>query len=125
MYAQKITVAAPVDGSGNATVFSPVLTGRIINVIYVADGSTPYDNTVDFTITGEDSGLSILSQTNVAAGFTLQPRQPTHSQAGAAALYAAGGTAVNDHIYLGGERIKIAIVQGGVSKTGQFVFIVS
>jgi hypothetical protein len=51
---------------------------------------------------------------------TWAPRQPTHTTAGAASLYAAGGTAVNDHICLANERVKIVLAQGGSAKAGVF-----
>jgi hypothetical protein len=52
------------------------------------------------------------------------PRQATHSTAGAAALYAAAGTAVNDKIALANDRIKIVIASGGNTKTGVFHFVI-
>jgi len=41
-----------------------------------------------------------------------------HDTSTKAALYAAAGLAVNDRIGIVGERIKVAVAQGGVSKTG-------
>ena len=35
-----------------------------------------------------------------------------------AALYASGGVAVLDRIAIGGDRLKIVVDGGGVSKTG-------
>lgn len=52
------------------------------------------------------------------------PRQPTHSTAGVAALYTAGGTAVGDRIALGRDRIKIVVGSGGNTKTGKFIALV-
>jgi len=93
--------------------------GCVQAIRYVADGSTPYDNTVDFTVTGDVSGLPILTVTNESASNTYYPRAATASVANAAALYAAGGTAVTDLIPVAGERIKIVVAQGGASKTGK------
>lgn len=120
MYVERYTVDLPVNASGDGTAYTPVVTGRVISIQYVADGTTPYDNTVDFTITGEDSGQTIWQESNLSASKTVAPRQATHSTAGAASLYAAGGTAIQDHIYLARERIKIVVAQGGNVKTGQF-----
>jgi len=40
-------------------------------------------------------------------------------------LYAAAGQAVNDPIAIAGERIKVVVAQGGVSKTGTlYVWVV-
>jgi hypothetical protein len=42
-----------------------------------------------------------------------------------AALYAAGGSAVNDLIRLGsGDRVKIVLAQGGNAKVGAFHIVV-
>lgn len=102
-----------VDGIGN-------LTGRIISLTYTktdfADGST-------FTITSEATGQNIWTETGVNATATVAPRQATHSTAGAAALYAAGGTAVNDYIVLAQDRIKVVIASGGDTKTGVFTVV--
>jgi hypothetical protein len=120
MYVNRQTVVVTTDGSGNATAFTEVVTGRVISVQYVADGTVPYASTVDFTITAETTGQAILSATDVSASNQWAPRQPTHTTAGAASLYAAAGTAVNDHICLANERVKIVLAQGGSAKVGTF-----
>lgn len=118
------SVSVTTDGSGAATARTdgPV-SGRLAQIIYTADGSTPYDNTVDFTITGNTTGQSLLAVSNVSASTTYAPRIATCSTTGSAALYAAGGTAVNDLIGIANERIKIVLAQGGATKTGTFTFI--
>lgn len=122
---QSYTVNVTVDASGNATAYtSAVLNGRVLTVIYTADGTSPFDNTVDFTITGETSGQNVWTESNLTASKTVAPRQATHSTAGVASLYAAGGTAVQDYVWLATERVKIVIAQGGNAKTGRLVFIV-
>jgi hypothetical protein len=60
----------------------------------------------------------------VNASAAVYPRAPTHSQAGAASLYAAGGTAVQSPIGLASDRVKIALAQGGATKTGAFHILV-
>lgn len=109
--------AITVDASGNATTTSEqICVGEVFDVQYVASG-TPFDTTVDFTITGAVTGKSIITLTNVAAAFTHHVRAAVVDTAGAARLYAAGGTAVADRIAVS-EPIKIVTAQGGVSKTG-------
>ena len=122
MYAQRHEVSVTTAADGSAEEYSPHIPyGRVVNVIYdVGDFAAG----VDVAITGEQSGQNIWTESNVNASKTVAPRQPTHSQAGVAALYAAGGTAVNDLIRVVGERIKIVIAQGGDTKTGTFTFIV-
>lgn len=125
MYVERYEVTIPTDGSGNGTGFTPTVQGVVRAIRYVPDVSTPYDTGTDFTITGEVSGLAILTVTNVGvAALDFYPRAAVVTVVNAAALYAAGGTAVLDLIALAGERIKIVVVQGTASKTGKFhVFI--
>lgn len=122
MTVRRFEVTALTDGSGNATVYSPYLSGYIQTIEYV---KTDYTNGVDFTLTAEATGESIWAELNVDVAAIRAPRMPTHSQAGVAALYAAGGTAVNDRIALGRDRVKIVIAAGGAAKTGKFIILVA
>lgn len=118
MALQRHVIAATTNGSGDATVYSAYpVHGSVVAVVYV---KTDFANGIDFTITGEQSGIAILTGTDVNATATYMPRGATHSTAGAAALYAAGGTAVLDLIPVAMERIKIVVAQGGDTKTGTF-----
>lgn len=118
----KVTVTT--DGSANATAYSPRISGKLNSVVYVPDGTNPYANTVDMTITAEATGESLISRTNVSAAFNAYPRAATSAADGTASLYASGGTAVQDKLALGNDRIKIALAQGGATKTGVFHFVV-
>lgn len=121
MAIRKFTVTAVTDGTGAATTYSPYLSGYIESVQYV---KTDYANGVDFTITAEATGEGIWTESDVNAAVIKHPRAATHTTAGVAALYAGSGTAVNDRIALGRDRVKIVIAQGGDTKTGAFVITV-
>lgn len=121
---RRVKVTVTTDGSGNATAYTPRVAGKIHSVIYVPDGSIPYTNTVDMTITAEATGESIVSRTNVAAGFATYPRVGTAAADGTAALFAAGGTAVQDKLAIANDRIKIVLAQGGAAKAGAFHFLI-
>lgn len=114
-----VTVVTAADGT--ATAYSPYLSGFIQCLEYV---KTDYADGVDFTITAEATGRALWSESNVNAATIRAPRQATHSTAGVASLYAAGGTAVQDKIALGRDRVKIVLAQGGNAKTGAFVITV-
>jgi hypothetical protein len=118
----KVTVTT--DGSGNATAYSPRVSGKLNSVIYVPDGTNPFANTVDMTITAEATGESLISRTNVSAAFNAYPRVATAAADGTAALFAAAGTAVQDKLAIGNDRIKIVLAQGGATKSGAFHFLV-
>jgi hypothetical protein len=113
-----------VDAAGAATAYLPSsgkCRGLLESIQYekvdFADG-------VDFTITDEETGESLWTDTNINASEIVRPRAPTHDQAGAAKLYASGGTAVGEKIALV-SRIKIVIAAGGVSKSGIFRVLIS
>ena len=121
MFLERHEVAITVDASGNGTGFTPVVSGQVQAIRYVPDGGTPYATGVDVTITGEVSGLPVLTVTDLGTVATqFYPRAATVSPANAANLYAAAGTGVVDRIPVAGERLKIALAQGGVSTTGKF-----
>lgn len=121
MAIRKFTVPVTTNGSGVATAYSPFLSGYISSIQYV---KTDYADGVDFTITSEATGENLWTESNVNAAAVRRPRAATHSTAGVAALYASGGTAVNDRIALARDRVKIVLAQGGDTKSGSFVITV-
>lgn len=122
MYCERHTLSITTDADGAATVYSTTrVTGRIFSVRYVPAGSNELATGADVDLTGEVSGVVIFDKDNIGTtAFTVAPRQPTHDTGGTAALYASGGTAVNDYIVLAGERLKIIVAQGGNTKSGTF-----
>jgi hypothetical protein len=131
MNARRLSVTATTDATGAATVYipsaaavaagAPPLNGRVLTLIYT---KIDFAAGVDFAITAEASGEALWSETDCNASKTVAPRQPTHSTAGAASLYAAAGEPVEDHIVLAEDRIKIVVAQGGDTLTGTFTAIV-
>lgn len=119
---RKHTVAAVSAGDGTGTFYSPYISGYIESIQYV---KTDYTDGVDFTITSEATLDTIWTELNVNAAVIKYPRAATHSTAGVAALYVAAGTAVNDRIALGRDRVKIVLAAAGATKTGAFVITVS
>lgn len=121
MAIRKFTVPVTTASGGGATAYSPWLTGYIESVEYVKDD---FADTVDFTITADETGESILALTNRTTSGVFRPRAATCGTDGAAALYADTGTAVNDRIALGRDRIKVVIAEGGDTKSGAFIISV-
>lgn len=118
MHAEVQQIDIVTDASGDFTGYSAIINGRVLEVRLVVPGAGGLEATTDVTITNEVTGASILTLTDQNGSGTWAPRQPTHSTAGAAALYAAGGTAVNDKIVVAESRIKVVIAQGGNAKAG-------
>lgn len=120
-YAQRLSVTVTTAADGSATVYTdPIQYGLLSQIRYV---KTDFANGSSFTITTEATGETLWAESAVNASATRAPRQATHSTAGAAALYASGGTAVNDKIAIVADRIKIVIASGGDTKTGVFHFV--
>lgn len=118
MYAKRYTVTVTTAADGTATAYTDeAINGPVYSIQYV---KTDYANGVDFAITGETTGLGLWTESDVNASTVRAPRQSTHSQVGAALLYAAGGANVSDFVYLSGERIKFVLAQGGATKVGTF-----
>ena len=115
----KVTLTTAADGT--VIGYSPRLAGKIHAVHYVkgdfADG-------VDFTITAEATGETIWTESNVNASTVRYPRAATHSTAGVASLFAAGGTAVQAPVAIANDRVKLSIAQGGAAKSGTFHLLV-
>ena len=104
-----------VDASGDGIFYSPPLYGHLVSFRYV---KTDFANGIDFVCTLETTGETLWSEDSVDASATRYPRAATHSTAGAASLYVAAGPGVLNRIAIGGDRIKIVVDGGGVSKTG-------
>lgn len=115
-YARNGSVTLTTDASGDATGYIVGLNGLLDRIQYV---KTSFADGVDFTITLDETGETLWTESNVNAAAVRAPRQATHTTAGAAALYAAAGEAVLDRIAIAG-RVKIVIAQGGNAKTGAF-----
>ncbi len=118
----KVTVTTAADGT--ATAYTPRLSGKIHQIEYVKAGTNSYADGVDFTITGEATGVGLWTESDVNASAVRAPRQVTHSQAGAAALYASDGTNIREPVALGNDRVKISLAQGGNAKVGTFHILV-
>lgn len=121
---RRLIVNVTTAADGTVTAFSPKFSGMIHQIEYVKDGSNAFADGVDFTITGEATGVGLWTESNVNATAVRAPRQPTHSQVGAAALYASAGTAVNDRVAMANDRVRIVLAQGGNAKVGRFHILV-
>lgn len=108
---QPVTVTT--DASGDATVYSDPIAGKLHAIIYK---KTDFADTADFTITDEDTTASLWTQANVTASVTKYPRLIAQ---------AAAGTDLTgwyvEPVVTG--RAKVVVAQGGDTKTGTFRFV--
>ncbi len=121
MATRRFVVNVTTASDGSYTGYTPYLSGKICAIHYV---KTNFADGVDFTITAEATGETIWTESNVNDAKVCMPRGATHSNVGVAALYASGGTAVNDLIRVSRDRIKIVLAQGGNATTGAFHVVV-
>lgn len=122
MYARRLTVAVTTNSSGDGVGYVDVDYGLLSQIRYVKND---FANGVDFAITVEGTGEGLWTQNDVNASATKAPRQATHGVDGAAALFASGGTAIQDKIAIVQDRIKVVVAQGGDTKTGTFHFVLA
>lgn len=119
-FAKRLSVVVTTDSSGDGTGYVDVDYGLLSQIRYVKND---FANGVDFAITVEGTGEGLWTQSDVNASATKAPRQATHGVDGAAALFASGGTAIQDKIAIVQDRIKVVVAQGGDTKTGTFHFV--
>lgn len=115
MTIRRFVLPITVDASGDAEVYTPPIYGELVSIRYVKDD---FADGVDFIVTLETTGETVWSEESVNASATRYPRAATHSTAGAAALYASGGTAVLDRIAISGDQIKVVVADGGNATSG-------
>jgi hypothetical protein len=109
------------DAGGDATAFTPVAFGRVLQLRYVPDGTSPLDTGADLDITLKESGVVVANHDNIGtSAFTKVYRQATHAIDGSASLHAAGGEPTEDYVFVAGEPIKLVIFSGGNAKSGTF-----
>jgi hypothetical protein len=119
MAIRKFTVPVTT-GTATGTGYSPYLSGYIESIQYV---KVDYPDGVDFTITADVSGETLWTEANVDVAAIKRPRTATHTTAGVAATLDGTRPAL-ERVALSRDRVKIAIAQGGNSKTGTFVITV-
>ena len=104
------------DASGDATVYLSHGLNRKPNGFLVALKYTPgtLETGADLTITGESSGIPILTIANAGTSVVFYyPRALSNAVADGAA-----GTVNTEFIPIKDERIKVVVAQGGNAKAG-------
>lgn len=120
MYAERHNVSLTTDGDGAATGYTPVVSGRILGVIYT---KTDFADGVDIAVTLEATGQPILALTDQNASGTFYPRVQVHGATGSA-LTLEGTEPVAEPVVAANDRVKVVIAQGGDTKSGTVTVIV-
>ena len=92
------------------------MTGKIQQIAYT---KTDFANGVDFTITLEDTGQNLWTESNVNASKTVNPRTAADLESGSASVLTEVG------IFAAFERVQIVVAQGGNTLAGSFKIIVT
>ena len=104
------------DASGNATVYLTHGENRKPNGFLIMLKYTPgtMDTGADLTITGETSGVPIITKANAGTSTVFyNPRAFPNAVADGAA-----GTVATEYIPIKDERIKVVVAQGGNAGAG-------
>lgn len=118
---RRISVEITTAADGSATAYSSRVSGKVHAIVYE---KADFVDGVDFVVTAEKTAEQIWAESNVNAAASRYPRAATHTTAGVAALYAAGGVAVLDKPAIANDRFKVVIAQGGNAKSGTLHFLV-
>lgn len=108
--------AAGSSGSATANFTTAVPVVGLVHAVYLQYLDSP-PNTTDVTVAtagGAHPAMTILSVADAATNGWWYPRTATHSTAGAAALYAGSGTAVNDRVAIA-DLVKVTIAQANAA----------
>ena len=121
-YIQRYVVTVTTDEKGKGIGYTPAVTGKVSAIHYVEDSSNAYSDGAAVGVTAEATGETIL-KANLSVSATFAPRQATHTIDGMPAQYASLHP-VLDSICLANDRIKIAVSNGGDTKTGVFHVVI-
>lgn len=114
-YAELFSKAVTTATGGGVTDYIGPVRGEVTFITY-ATGTLA--STADVTITLEDSGQGVWTESNISVGDKRFPRVAANLTDGSAS------TLTEVPIYAADERIKIVVAQGGNTKSGTFKAVV-
>ena len=117
MAPKRYDIPITVNADGDATAYTPVLSGRLAQIHYVKQD---YEDGVDFLITSEATGLILWDEDDVNSAAIRAPRLLICDTAGEAKLYGVGLGVYEAQIVLANDRVKIVVASGGDSTTANF-----
>ena len=117
MAPKRYVVPITVDALGDATAYTPVLSGRLAQIHYAKED---FDDGVDFLITSEATGLVLWDEDDVNSSAIRAPRLLNYKPDGNALLYGIGLGVYDAQIVLAKDRVKIVVSSGGDKTTANF-----
>lgn len=119
MNTRRYDVALTTIADGSVTAYTPLVSGRVVAVLYK---KTDFADGVGAVVSTELSGKTLLTTTNMNASATYMPRLPVQDEAGADATL-DGTRKMREPLVVSDERLKIVIASGGNIKTGTLSII--
>lgn len=121
-----LAVAVTTAAGGGATGYTAPVSGLVRAIAYVPSATVPLDTNADIVISGNTSGMAILTKENIGtSAVQWHPRAATCAVAdGAGLVYIAAGQPVCDLIPVAEEAVKIVVTNGDASKQGTFYVFV-
>lgn len=118
-----IEVPITTSGTGTADVDTPVPMSGTIAEIRGTGEALNNAGKPDVTITRRNDGAQVLKLANTNSPWSKVPQQPVVDNEGAAALFAAGGTAQMEEIPVDGY-LRVQVAEGVASKTATiFIYV--
>lgn len=115
-----IRVDLTADAAGAASLTTVSVNG-LLHAVYANFGTAAAGTDTTIKSLDPDVNLLVLTDTNTDGWY--MPRGNTHDPAGAARLYAAGGTNVADRFPVAGQ-MQVSIAQAGNGGTATFYLFV-
>ena len=113
---EKVTATITTDASGDATVYlGSKLRGRVHAIKYTAG---TLDAGTDLVITGENTGVAILTDSPAASEWFYPRAFPNKVTDGAV------GTVQSEDVHVLNERIKVVVAQGGNVTSGSIAIFI-
>lgn len=117
---ESIVLTGTTDGSGDLTLTSAPITGRIVQIDYLEDGSAPFADgaLADFHCVSDGMFVRDFKFHDTASGTLNASATILPSYI----VYAADGSdsGTTDFFCFHDEKLKIVIASGGASKVGTF-----
>lgn len=119
MFIQRVDIPLVTIADGSCTALSPVLSGRVLAVIYTKNNFTDGAN---LTVTANVTGEPIVTLTAPNATAIRYPRVGVHDATGAAATL-DGTHAMREPVALANDQVKVVVAAGGNATLGTMTVV--
>lgn len=118
-YIERHHVVVVTDSNGNGVGYTPVLMGRVVNVIYIKHHLMPFEDGMDVRVVNMVTGISVWNEDNVNASDVVSPVQKSKMNIG------HGVSQADAPVCVAFERIIIRVKEGGAYRRGSFTLLIA